>query len=185
MVQLRTAAHILAALDLPPGDILRRLDELAAGLAAPFATCLYAVIDPVASSCLIAQAGHLPPALVLPSGVGRMLDLPPGLPLGLEAGTFESTLVSLPPGATLALFTDGLVESRARSLDDGLAALRDLLCAALADPAAPLAEAGDSVTQALRPRGEDDITLVLARVRGGPASVTERPAASASEDGRS
>jgi stage II sporulation SpoE-like protein/GAF domain-containing protein len=166
MVQLRTAAHILAALDLAPGEILRRLDELAAGLAAPFATCIYAVIDPAASSCLIAQAGHLPPALVLPSGAGRMLDLPPGLPLGLEAGSFESTLVSLPPGATLALFTDGLVETRARSLGDGLATLRDLLCTALADPAVPLSEAGDSVTQALRPHGEDDITLVLARVRG-------------------
>lgn len=168
MVQLRTAAHTLAALDLPPGDILRRLDGLAAGLAAPYATCIYAIIDPAASTCLIAQAGHLPPALVLPGGAGRMLDLPPGLPLGLEAGSFESTLVSLPPGATLALYTDGLVESRVRSLDDGLAALRNLLCAALADPAAPLTEAGDSVTQALRPHGEDDITLVLARVRGGP-----------------
>jgi Stage II sporulation protein E (SpoIIE)/GAF domain len=170
MVQLRTAAHTLAALDLPPSDILRRLDELAAGLAAPFATCIYAIIDPAASSCLIAQAGHLPPVLVLPSGAGRMLDLPPGLPLGLEAGAFESTLVSLPPGATLALFTDGLVETRARSLDDGLATLCDLLCGALADPAAPLSEAGDSVTRALRPHGEDDITLVLARVRGGPGA---------------
>ena len=176
MVQLRTAAHTLAALDLPPEQILQRLDELASGLAAPFATCIYAVIDPAASSCLIAQAGHLPPALVLPTGVGRMLDLPPGLPLGLKAGSFESTLVSLPPGATLALYTDGLVESRARSLDEGLAALRNLLCAALADPAAPLAEAGDSVTQALRTDGEDDITLVLARVRGERAHRNERRA---------
>ncbi len=167
MVQLRTAAHTLAALDLPPGQILRRLDELAAGLAAPFATCIYAVIDPAASSCLIAQAGHLPPALVLPGGAGRMLDLPPGLPLGLEAGSFESTLVSLPPGATLALYTDGLVESRDRALDDGLVALRALLCDALADASAPLSEAGDAVTQALRPHGEDDMTLLLARVRSG------------------
>jgi hypothetical protein len=171
MVQLRTAAHTLAALDLPPGQILRRLDELAAGLAAPFATCIYAIIDPAASSCLIAQAGHLPPALVLPGGAGRMLDLPPGLPLGLEAGSFESTLVSMPPGATLALYTDGLVESRVRSLDEGLAALRTLLCAALADPAAPLSGAGDAVTQALRPHGEDDITLVLARVRDAPGGM--------------
>ena len=123
---------------------------------------------------VIAQAGHVPPALVLPGGAGQMLDLPPGLPLGLKAGSFESTLVSLPPGATLALYTDGLVESRARSLDEGLAALRNLLCAALADPAAPLAEAGDSVTQALRTDGEDDITLVLARVRGERAHRNER-----------
>ena len=112
MVQLRTAAHTLAALDLPPEQILRRLDELAAGMAAPFATCIYAVIDPSAGSCVVAQAGHLPPVLVLPGGDTRVLDLPPGLPLGLGAEAFEATPVSLPPGATLALYTDGLVESR-------------------------------------------------------------------------
>jgi serine phosphatase RsbU (regulator of sigma subunit) len=170
MVQLRTAAHTLAALDLPPGQILRRLDELAAGLAAPFATCIYAVIDPGSSSCLIAQAGHLPPALVLPGGGTRMLDLPPGLPLGLEAESFEVTTVSLPPGATLALYTDGLVESRSRPLDDGLATLRDLLGAELGAALdgraqASLSDAGDTVTRALRPHGEDDITLLLARIR--------------------
>jgi Stage II sporulation protein E (SpoIIE)/GAF domain len=167
MVQLRTAAHTLAGLDLPPGQILRRLDQLAAGLAAPFATCIYAIIDPASSSCLICQAGHLPPALVLPSGETRMLELPPGLPLGLEAESFEAIPVSLPAGATLALYTDGLVESRARPLDDGLAALRDVLCAALgAGAGQPLSEAGEAVTQALRLHGEDDITLVLARIRG-------------------
>jgi hypothetical protein len=171
MVQLRTAAHILAALDLPPDDILRRLDELAGGLAAPFATCVYAVIDPAAGTCLIAQAGHLPPTLVMPGGAGRMLDLPPGLPLGLEAGSFETTLVSLPAGATLALYTDGLVESRTRSLADGLAMLGDLMCADLAGTAAPLTEVGDRVTKAMRPYGEDDITLVLARVRLSPAAA--------------
>jgi hypothetical protein len=37
MVQLRTAAHVLAALDLRPEQMLRRLDAMAAGLAAPFA----------------------------------------------------------------------------------------------------------------------------------------------------
>jgi hypothetical protein len=168
MVQLRTAAHTLAALDLPPGEVLRRLDELAAGLAAPFATCIYAIIDPAASACLISQAGHLPPAVVMPGGAeARMLDLPPGLPLGLEAETFEVTSVSLPPGATLALYTDGLVESRTRPLDDGLAALRDVLCAALDGTASrTLSEAGETVTQALRQQGEDDITLLLARIRG-------------------
>jgi serine phosphatase RsbU (regulator of sigma subunit) len=146
------------------------VDELAAGLAAPFATCIYAVIDPGSSSCLIAQAGHLPPALVLPGGGTRMLDLPPGLPLGLEAESFEVTTVSLPPGATLALYTDGLVESRSRPLDDGLATLRDLLGAELGAALdgraqASLSDAGDTVTRALRPHGEDDITLLLARIR--------------------
>jgi serine phosphatase RsbU (regulator of sigma subunit) len=166
MVQLRTAAHTLASLELPPGEVLHRLDEMAAGMAgAPFATCIYTVIDPSGSSLVAAQAGHLPPVLVLPGGATRTLDLPPGLPLGLGADSFAVTQVSLPPGATLALYTDGLVESRARQLDDGLAALRAALGSALAGPRATLGSACATVTQTLRQHGEDDITLVLARIR--------------------
>ena len=77
----------------------------------------------------------------------------------------EATEISLPPGATLALYTDGLVESRARPLDDGLAALRHELGAALAKPDTTLGSACETVTEALRHHGEDDITLVLARTR--------------------
>ena len=165
MVQLRTAAHTLADLGLPPSEVLSRLDRMVAGMAAaPFATCVYTVIDPAGSSCVAAQAGHLPPLLVLPGGATRMLSLPPGLPLGLGAESFAATRVSLPPGATLALFTDGLVESRTRSLDDGLAALQDALSSTLAQPGGALAAACEAVTQTLREHGEDDITLVLARI---------------------
>jgi len=172
MVQLRTAAHTLAGVELPPGEVLHRLDEMAAGMAAaPFATCIYTIIDPAGSSLVAAQAGHLPPVLVLPGGATRTLHLPPGLPLGLGAESFEVTQVSLPPGATLALYTDGLVESRTRSLDDGLAALRAALGSALAGPRATLGSACATVTQTLRQHGEDDITLVLARIRQrGPGS---------------
>jgi len=166
MVQLRTAAHTLADLELSPEQILHRLDRMAAGMtAAPFATCISTVIDPSASSCVAAQAGHLPPVLVLADGTTQVLDLPPGLPLGLGAESFEATQIELPPGATLALYTDGLVESRARSLDDGLAALCDVLSSALADPHAALGDACETATEALREHGEDDITLVLARIR--------------------
>ncbi len=171
MVQLRTAAHTLADLDLPPEQVLRRLDTMAAGMAgAPFAaTCVCAVIDPSRSDCLIAQAGHHPPLLVLPDGTTQVLDLPPGLPLGLgaEAGAeaFQATRVSLPPGATLALYTDGLVESRTRPLEHGMATLRAALGSALTQPRATLGSTCAAVTQALRQHGEDDATLVLARIR--------------------
>jgi serine phosphatase RsbU (regulator of sigma subunit) len=166
MVQLRTAAHTLADLELPPEQILRRLDWMAAELAAaPFATCIYTVIDPSAGSCVIAQAGHLPPVLALSGGGTRVLDLPPGLPLGLRVGSFHASEISLPPGATLAMYTDGLVESRTRPFDVGVTALRSALDTALAGTAATLASACETVTQALREHGEDDITLVLARIR--------------------
>jgi serine phosphatase RsbU (regulator of sigma subunit) len=166
MVQLRTAAHTLADLELPPQEVLRRLDRMAAEMpAALFATCIYTVISPGGGSCVAAQAGHLPPVLVSPDGEAEMLKLPPGLPLGLGDDCFEATEISLPPGATLALYTDGLVESRTRSLDDGLAALERELSAALVRPGTTLGSACESVTQALRQHGEDDITLVLARMR--------------------
>jgi len=190
MVQLRTAARTLAELGLPPGQVLRKLDAMAAamdtaatdpatmdparvagtdtmaaGTAAPFATCVYAVIDPSGGASEIAQAGHLPPVLVLPSGETEVLDLPPGLPLGLGAGSFQVTRFSLTPGATLALYTDGLVESRSRPIDDGLAALRGALSSALAAPGSTLDGACQTVTRRLCEQGEDDITLMLARTR--------------------
>ncbi len=167
MVQLRTAAHTLADLDLPPEQVLRRLDKMASEIAAaPFATCIYAVIDPLGASCEIVQAGHLPPALVPPGGAAAMLDLPPGLPLGLGAESFQATRLNLAPGTTLALYTDGLVESRTRIIDAGLAALCHELGRVLAEPGITLGEASDAVTQELRQHREDDITLVLARIRG-------------------
>jgi len=153
MVQLRTAAHTLAELGLPPGQVLRKLDAMAAAM------------DPAAGVSGIAQAGHLPPVLVLPDGATEVLDLPPGLPLGLGAGSFQVTRFNLIPGATLALYTDGLVESRTRPIDDGLALLRGALSSALAEPGSTLDGACQTVTQLLYEHGEDDITLMLARTR--------------------
>jgi len=166
MVQLRTAAHTLADLELPPEEVLRRLDRMAAAMSGtPYATCLCAVLDPAASSCVVAKAGHPPPVLALPDGRTELPDLPAGLPLGLAAGSFETLRIDLPPGAVLALYTDGLVESRTRPLEDGLHALRDALGAALAKPGATLDGACEEIIQALRQRGEDDLTLLLARIR--------------------
>jgi serine phosphatase RsbU (regulator of sigma subunit) len=172
MVQLRTAAHTLAELDLPPHEVLSRLDAMAAGLdatpagmtAAPFATCLYAVIDPSAGTAEIARAGHLPPVLAGPGEQARLLDLPAGLPLGLAMGSFEVTRFALPPGATLALYTDGLVEDRTRPIDDGLYALQEALAAALARPGTTIDTTCKDIAHTLREHGEDDMTLMLVRI---------------------
>ena len=184
MAQLRSAAHVLADLELPPRQILHRLDRMVAEIAmAPFATCICAVTGPVVDpavravqagldgpdggvwSCSASRAGHPPPVVILPGGEARLLDLPAGLPLGLGEESFEETMIGLPAGATLALYTDGLVESRTRPIDDGLADLCEALSAALAAPGAPLDAACEAVTRRLAMHGEDDITLVLARVR--------------------
>ena len=103
------------------------------------------------------------------AGAGRRRDPGAGAAAGPPAGPGRRDVrvhpVSLPPGATLALYTDGLVESRAQPLDDGLEALQKALRTALADPAVPLDDACEAVTKAMRQHGEDDITLVLARIR--------------------
>jgi serine phosphatase RsbU (regulator of sigma subunit) len=175
MVQLRTAAHTLADLELPPEEILTRLDRMATSMAtAPFATCIAAVIDPVSNSCMIAKAGHLAPILTLADGSTQSIDLPVGLPIGLGLGGYEAAKITLPAGATLALFTDGLVESRSRPLDDGLAQLTKALSGALSEPGHTLDGSCGQITQMLQQRGEDDITLVLARIldqEPGPADL--------------
>jgi hypothetical protein len=166
MAQLRAAAHVLADLDLPPDVLLGRLNRMAATVAdGTFATCVCATVDPARGTCMIARAGHLPPILALPDGSTDVIDLPPGLPLGLGEVTFHAIQTALPPGAILALYTDGLVESRKRPFDEGIVALR----AALAAAVGPLGARCGSITESLGQRGEDDTTLVL--VRPGPAAA--------------
>ncbi|MEV8308473.1 SpoIIE family protein phosphatase [Streptomyces flavidovirens] len=188
MGELRTAVRTLALLDLEPAEVLSALDEIARGLGSPsgaqhasraahkareadlsevyLATCVYAVYDPVTRRCTFANAGHLPPVLVEPGEEALLLDVPPGMPLGVGGEPFEEVEVEVPEGALLALYTDGLVESRDHPLEEGLLAFR----AALAGPAHPLEDVCDHVLNTLDTRhGEDDIALLMARVQGMPA----------------
>ena len=129
MGRLRAAVRTLADIDLPPDEFLARLDHLARMSAESdagsddetdrelFATCVYAVYDPVSRRCTLARAGHPVPALVTPDGTVSFLDLPAGPPLGLGGLPFESAEIELPAGSILAFYTDGLVESRDRDID--------------------------------------------------------------------
>jgi PAS domain S-box-containing protein len=130
------------------------------------ATCVYAVYDSVTRRCTFANAGHLPPVLVEPGESALMLDVPPGMPLGVGGEPFEEVEVELPEGALLALYTDGLVESRDHPLDEGLQAF----VGALTDPSSTLEDVCDHVLNTLDTHhGEDDIALLMARVQGLPA----------------
>lgn len=132
------------------------------------ATCIYAVYDPVTRRCTFANAGHLPPVVVEPGEPALLLDVPPGMPLGVGGEPFEEVEVELKAGALLALYTDGLVESRDHPLDEGLEALRG----ALVEPARPLEDVCDRVLSTLDTRhGEDDIALLMARIQGLPTEA--------------
>jgi hypothetical protein len=165
MAQLRAAAHALAAVDLPPSEVLRQVDRSTATLrGVTLATCVYAVIDPGEQSCTLAAAGHLPAVLALPDGTTQALDLLAGPSLGLGPAAFGQARLKLPPGAIVALYTDGLVETRTRSFEDGIDALRSELAGARG----PLAAIGDALVCTLAPHPDDDITLILARIPTTP-----------------
>ncbi|MFD4691475.1 SpoIIE family protein phosphatase [Streptomyces sp. NPDC058463] len=132
------------------------------------ATCVYAVYDSVTRRCTFANAGHLPPVVVEPGEPALLLDVPPGMPLGVGGEPFEEVEVELKEGALLALYTDGLVESRDHPLDEGLQAFRE----ALTEPSQPLEDVCDHVLATLDTRhGEDDIALLMARIQGLPVDA--------------
>nr|WP_308272389.1 SpoIIE family protein phosphatase [Kitasatospora sp. SUK 42] len=179
MGRLRTAVLNFSALDLPPDELIARLDELvtrldqneAAGAAddgesAPVtgATCLYAIYDPVSGQCTMARAGHPPPALVRPDGSVEFADPPAGPPLGVGGVPFETAELRLRSGTALVLFTDGLVENRDRDLGTGLAELRRSLAGA--QDHRSLEDTCRAVFGAMvPPRRSDDIALLVARTQ--------------------
>ena len=166
MAQLRAAAHVLADLDLEPADLLQRLNRVTETLQAiTLATCAYAVVDADGHTCTLAGAGHLPPILALPDGTTRVPELPAGQSLGLGTATYGQARIKLPPGAILALYTDGLVESRTRSFDQGILAMRSIL----AREHGHLEAICDGLIASLAGRCEDDITVILARIPVGRA----------------
>ncbi|MHC5258697.1 ATP-binding SpoIIE family protein phosphatase [Streptomyces sp. UC4497] len=178
MGQLRTTAQTLAGLDLPPQEVLHHLDEQAQRLGTDrMATCMYAVYDPVAHRITIANAGHPPPVLLHLGGRSEVLRVPPGAPIGVGGVDFEAVELDAPAGATLLLYTDGLVESRLRDVWTGIEQLRERLAATAQltgpDHPPPLEALCDEVLDMLGPGDrDDDIALLAARFDGiAPSDV--------------
>ncbi|WP_369251461.1 SpoIIE family protein phosphatase [Streptomyces sp. R41] len=178
MGRLRTAVRTLADIDLAPDELLTHLDDLVVRLSEDAgvegttgevgATCLYAVYDPVSRRSTFARAGHPAPYIVPPDGPPRQIELPAGPPLGLGGLPFESVELELREGTVLALYTNGLIESRGRDLD----VAHQLLSRALEQSSQSLEWACHAILQALLPVGgaPDDIALLLARTHGLPPS---------------
>ncbi|MGW1957969.1 ATP-binding SpoIIE family protein phosphatase [Streptomyces sp. NPDC001920] len=169
MGQLRTIVQTLAGLDLPPDEILHHLDEQAERLGSEHtATCLYAMYDPVLHRLLVSNAGHLPPVLLHADGRTEVVEVPPGAPIGVGGGDFESTEMHAPAGATLLLYTDGLVESRDSDVLTGVEHLRTRLREAASSSTVTGLE--DLCDQALGTLGvgdrDDDVALLAARFEG-------------------
>ena len=170
MAQIRNMLRALLY-DQPaaPGSVLATVDRtLLAINENPVTTACVACIEPSGDGWRLrwSSAGHPPPLLLTAVGTAEYLDTEPGLPLGVDPGLprFDTTR-SLPEGATVIFFTDGLVERPDQSIDVGLASLTataarsahlplDELCRTLADQ-----HPGD---------GHDDIAILALRMPAEP-----------------
>lgn len=98
--------------------------------------------------------------MVTAAGAVTFLHGPPGTPLGTGGREFRTEEVRLEPGSLLVLYTDGLIESRDRDLDEGMAGL----AGALRGAGEPLEALCDTILAALLPEApQDDVAVLLAR----------------------
>jgi serine phosphatase RsbU (regulator of sigma subunit) len=166
MGRLRTAIQTLAMLELTPAESLQQLNELMMVIGARephFATCAYAVYDAVRGTCEVASAGHLPPLLVRPSGDAQFLDVAPAPPLGVGEGLIHSRTFEIEDDSLLVLYTDGLVESRDRDIDDGLKRLQAVFGPdSSSRPVEELCKA--ILAGAYADQQRDDIAVLIARL---------------------
>lgn len=145
-----------------PATVLERLDRALAHFDdEAVATAIVARIDLAAGRMTVASAGH-PPAVVVPHrGSAWLLPFAPDPVLGVDAGSRTDHEVDLPPGTTLVLYTDGLVERRGENLGDALSALAADLTGTAELAATDLCA---RIVARLEEPGEDDVALLVLRV---------------------
>jgi anti-sigma regulatory factor (Ser/Thr protein kinase)/putative methionine-R-sulfoxide reductase with GAF domain len=156
MGQLRAGLRAYALDRRPPAEVVRRLNRLLRQIdPGHSATAMYLVLDPGSGDGQLVSAGHPPPVELTPGGEVRLIRPPRSVPLGTIADPdYEAIPVHLRPGSSVLLYTDGLVEDPAESLDAGLRRLQDTLgrvgegddmCGALTDAMLPEGAVADDV----------------------------------------
>ena len=146
MATLRHAIRGFAVEDNRPAAIIAHLNRvLLSEGRGDLATALVAVVDPRTLEVVFSSAGHYGPAIATANGSVRHLTLI-GTMLGIEETTYEEFAFRLPPGATMVLYTDGLIEAE-RDVTVGLAQL---------DAAIPAALTSDDIARAIHAHVFDD-----------------------------
>ncbi|GGX98114.1 PP2C family protein-serine/threonine phosphatase [Streptomyces hiroshimensis] len=165
MAQIRNMLRALAFdSDALPSDLLSRLDRTLEAVAEPtMATvCLVRLAPHEGGWSLVwSSAGHPPPLVVTADGSTRFLDAEPDVPIGVDAGfARHDHRYVLPAGATVLMFTDGLVEHPGHGLDEGLRTIAEV---AAAHAGTPLDVLGRAVAEARPSDGHDDLALLVLR----------------------
>jgi PAS domain S-box-containing protein len=179
MGQLRSACRALLLEEPSPSAALAGLDRFAAHLpGARCTTAFCAVLTADTGELVYSSAGHPPPIMVHADGTTVMLEGGHRLPLGhWRAASRPEARVTMPSRATLLLYTDGLVERRGSSIDDGIGRAADLV---QDGRSAALDEVADQLMSRLEPAGgyPDDVAMLLYRQ---PAPLAMRFAADATQ----
>jgi serine phosphatase RsbU (regulator of sigma subunit)/anti-sigma regulatory factor (Ser/Thr protein kinase)/anti-anti-sigma regulatory factor len=190
MGQLRAVLRELLPASPSLPEALGRLDAFAAGVpAARAATVCVVLLDQATGALEYATLGHPAPLLVGGAGGGRYLAPTGSGPLGTAAAAPAVATDRLAAGELLLLFSDGLVERPGRPPAEGLAELRDLAAAALANrvlPAGAPESAVDRVCEQCvevltRTGHTDDVTVLAARLRPAPPAPLRREVSDAAQ----
>jgi serine phosphatase RsbU (regulator of sigma subunit)/anti-sigma regulatory factor (Ser/Thr protein kinase) len=164
MGQVRSACRALLFDNPSPSAALARMDRFAARLpGAQCTTAVCAVLNPDTGELVYSSAGHPPPILVHADGTTQLLDDGHTIALGIRQGRPRpEARVTLPRGATLLLYTDGLVERRRVALEQGISRAAELVREL---GASPLEEMAKQIMSRLAPSGgyQDDVALLLYR----------------------
>jgi serine phosphatase RsbU (regulator of sigma subunit) len=124
-----------------------------------FATVLVGMGDVDTRTVVVANAGHFSP-LILSAGTATYAETKVGLPIGIEPGSYDPTIIAMPQGSTLLAFTDGLVERRGESLDVGLERLA--MAATRPEPSLD-ALLTHVISELTGERAEDDVAILAFR----------------------
>jgi PAS domain S-box-containing protein len=164
MGQLRASARALLLTGAEPAQLLEELDSVAELIPNAFCTTVFlAILDTNSGEFSYSCAGHLPAVLAAPQAAPTLITDARSVPLAVHRKKPRpQASVVLPPGSTLMLYTDGLVERRDVSLDDGIAHLSATVASGLH---LTVDDVADAALRELAPPGgyDDDIAIVVYR----------------------
>ncbi|OBC03112.1 SpoIIE family protein phosphatase [Mycobacterium sp. 852002-40037_SCH5390672] len=173
MGQLRSSARALLINGAEPAVLLDQLDSAASLIPNAYCTTVFlAILDTETGALQYSNAGHMPAVLAGPEpGTTTLLTDAASVPLAVRRKEPRpQTTQLLPPGSTLMLFTDGLVERKYESIDDGIARAADVLAQTMT---APLDTIADVVLRKLAPAAgyDDDVAMVIYRHHQTPLRI--------------
>jgi PAS domain S-box-containing protein len=188
MGQLRNAFRAYGMVEASPAEVVARINRLVmSGVEQVMATVLYLVLDRETGEVAFSAAGHPPPLVIAPDGP-RFLEGGRSVPIGAaDPAVFRESTAILPPGSSLLLYTDGLVERRDTPLDERLETLAaaagvagddlNALCERVLSGVLGDADPGDDVALlAVRPLpiADAQISLTLPAEPGSLAQLRRR-----------